>query len=208
LHIKHLRNLLVSISAFTVLAVMFLANSENVYSQCTPGFNGPHTTTIHPGPGCRVEIDYCLSLPSPASGLCNIHITKQRYFGECSNYLGVDQYGNSWLSMGEIVTHITRLPENFPCFDLILIPPCGEPMSYPVVLVSNGGCYSFNDYFTPEGEWVRECTPCDINGISYCYQYYSFCKEFINNKWKIKAIAGPPVEQFECIDPNCSPYCF
>lgn len=208
LYINHLRNLLVSISAFTVIAVMFFASSENVYSQCPPGFNGPYTTTIHVGQGCKVEIDYCLSIPSPSSGLCNIHITKQRFIGSnCYQFLPVDQNGNYGLPLEDIVSHITRLPVNYPCFDMINLDPCPQT-SRAVILVSNGGCYYYIEGFTSEGEYIREYIPCDMSGVNYCYEYFSFCKEYIDGKWEIQVISGPPVQQFECLDEDCSSYCF
>ena len=127
MYIKSIQPLRFSISAIAIIAVILFVNTENAYSQCPPGFNGPYTATINVGTDCRVEIDYCLSIPSPASGLCNIHITKQRYIGSnCYQFLPVDQNGNYGLPMEDIVTYITRLPVNYSCFDMINLDPCPQ----------------------------------------------------------------------------------
>ena len=207
LYIKSIQPLRFSISAIAIIAVILFVNTENAYSQCPPGFIGPKTTTMHFGPDCRVEIEYCLSIPSPASGLCNIHISKQRYIGACYNYFPVDQNGNYGVSTEDIVTHITRLFENYSCFDMINLDTCPQA-SREVILVSNGGCYFFVEGLTLEGEFYRQYIPCVLNVVSYCYEYFSFCKKFINGKWEIQTISGPPAPQFECLDVNCTPYCF
>ena len=210
LYSNHLRNLLVSISAFTVIAVMFFASSENVYSQCPPGFNGPYTISINDCPDCTVEVDYCLQY-SPSTGYCNIHVMNIRFIGNpvfCSGCFPVDQYGNYVISWAEIVTHIARYPDNFNCFESLELNPCDEQLPYPIVNVTNGGCYFYTEAFNELlGVYEREYFPCVIDGMSTCHQNYFLCKEWVNGVWKIKAIAGPVTPQFQCLEDGCNSLC-
>ena len=186
---------------------MFFASTENVYSQCPQGFNGTYTISIHKCPGCRVEVDYCLSQPSPGSGLCNIHVMNIRYFGlMCSNCLPVDQNGNYVIGWADVVTAIVRKPEHIGCFYMITLLPCDEQVSRPTVLVSNGGCYYVIEGFIDD-VYVKEYIPCDMSGISFCYQNFSFCLERVGDDWKIKAVAGPVTPQFECLEDGCYSLC-
>lgn len=208
LYFKILQPLRFLITAIAIIAVMLFANTENAYSQCPPGFNGPYQISIHKCPGCRVEVDYCLSNPSPGSGLCNIHIMNIRYIGSsCSGCLPVDQNGNYVIGWADIVTAIARKPEHYSCFQMITLLPCDEQVSRPTILVSNGGCYNVNEGLNQDGEYVKEYIPCDMMGISYCYQNFSFCLERVREEWKITAVAGPVTPQFQCLEEGCYSLC-
>ncbi len=188
-----------------ILCFIFQNKSK---SQCPPNFIGTYTEVIVLGPGCRLEVDYCLSNYITITGNCDINIRNIRFIGNnCFNILPVDQNGMYGVPWELIISSIARNPINFNCFNLLNIPPCSEGGSRPIVEVSNGGCYLVIDGLNGDGEYIKEYIPCAIAGINYCKQYYSLCKENIDGIWQITVTSGDPIPQFECIEPNCYSIC-
>jgi hypothetical protein len=186
---------------------MLLAGQKEVYGQCPPGFVGTYKITIHKSIQCRIEVDYCLSTGVTINGPCDIHIKNIKIIGDCSNVLPVNQNGMYAIPWGEVVTNIAREQSNYNCFQMINLYPCDQQQSRPTNKVSIGGCYYVTEGYTEEMEYYKEYIPCDMNGISYCHQEFSFCEEFVNGEWKIKAIPGEIIPQFECLDENCYSIC-
>jgi hypothetical protein len=182
-----------------LLTVMFLATSEKGNSQCPPGFSGPYTISIHKTGDCFMQVDYCMSSGITITGFCDIHVTNIRFVGNDCNGLPTLSNGQYWIDWESIVNHIVRDPNNFDCYSWLSLPEC-PGTTRPIMKVSNGGCYSVNHYWDSELREVKEYIPCDINGIAYCNQDFSLCKEFVNGQWRIKAIKGIKSPQFQCIE--------
>jgi len=211
---NQLRNLLVSISAFTVIAVMFFASSESVYSQfqCPQGYGNPITTVVYLCDGdCPVLVTWCcgqgVSTPFPRIYIHQIEFLELPSSScPCISWAArpIPYPAVPVIPMSELIDGL--IFSGALCFNQYLtqIPPCDtEPQEFKIQ-ISNGGCYEYVTTLDFIGY-----RPCGNPQITECHVYYTICiEQDENGQWKsVVTPSLPPLPTFTCEDPECFSMC-
>ena len=210
LYINRLRNLLVSISAFTVIAVMFFANTENVYSQCPPGYSGEFTTVFNLcDGGCPVEVVWCCKA-SITSSAPSVHLVSFRFLANplacsCVDMQPHHEYDHDipYIPFDRIMTGLVNSGQGcFPGGPPPGITECGEyTLQY---LFSTGACYRYDNSYENWGYYKCDTTP----GDAQCFESYEICYEFVNGVYVMhtRPSGAPVTPNFQCVG-GCHTLC-
>lgn len=200
---------IIFILSFVLYLFIFINDAKAVV--CPPGYSGPFHSVLYLSGTCRIEFDWCCdNLVSPSGTMPAVHFSNISFTGACNlNEIDYVSDGDTtypvvpWEKLMLAVIEDT----NF-CGTLDII-PCDEANSQFYMKVSNGGCYSYQEYFDQNMEYHREYVVCGSEPqVAYCYEKYKICYIWdpINLHWD-KQIEGEGQQiPFTC-ESGCMPIC-
>jgi hypothetical protein len=183
---------------------------SDLKATCPPGFQDQTTSSFVTCAGCHVTVTFCRRW--------NIELNAYDvYIGDISY---TQDFTDACLC-GTIVQQGTyRGPDIDMIFEGILnnnqamfgyaadLVECAPIMNeeFKKMKVYSGGCYIYTPPSYPDMQ--ERYTACNPYLMGECREYYTICKELINNIWVIKVKSdGPPNPTFICNNPEYEPGC-
>jgi hypothetical protein len=191
---------------FLLVIVLFVITMfvSDLKADCPPGFTPGGTSTFVTCAGCEVTVTFCIRWDENLQSY-NIFIEEIRYLESFNDacLCGLDVPLGAY--RGPIVDDIILgiLNNNEAIFgeteDLVECAPIMNELFLRMRVVT-GGCYRYSPPGYPDNR--AKYTICNPYLLGECQEYYTICKEWVNDDhWERKVKRGPTIATFDCDNP-------